>query len=251
MAHHPAEQRQPRAHKAVLQLKAHPFMQPDTQQPIATAPAGQPAHRARQLAAAAAGEAGEAGPVVGYLPGKGSIALIGVAAHRLGEREGIKDVGNLVPVPGAVRIGLIRGLRNVVEPVAPAGLSDPLLGLHHHVAKGGERHVPAHFAAERRVALHAGIEQLNQPEAEAPLAAQLLDLPGDINAEDRHHAGLVAVRADHHRQRMLTAGEEGLQHRLRQYGIANNGRRADGKRRGQRPERVRRNRPQLFGAGLR
>jgi hypothetical protein len=45
VAHHPAKQRQPGAHKAVFQLKPDPFMEPDAQQTIAPAQAGGPAYR--------------------------------------------------------------------------------------------------------------------------------------------------------------------------------------------------------------
>ena len=83
------------------------------------------------------------------------------------------------------------------------------------------------------------------------LSAQLLDLPGNIDAEHGHHAGFIAIGADHHRYRMLAAGKEGLQHRLRQHRVSGNRRWPGIQRRGERPEGLRGDRPQFLSAGLR
>lgn len=46
--HHALKQRQPRAHKAVFYAESNLFIQPYTQQTVAAAHRGRPAHRAGQ-----------------------------------------------------------------------------------------------------------------------------------------------------------------------------------------------------------
>lgn len=168
-------------------------MQANTQQTIPTAHAGGPAHRPLEIVAAVTGHAGEVSPIVGDLAGKGPVAIVSILAYRLGKIEVVKNVCHFIPVPCAVRIGLMFRLGNVVKPVAPARLSYPLLRLHHHVAESGERHIAADFAPQRFIAFDAGIQQFNQSETQAAFAAKLLNLSGDIDAKHRHHAGLIAV----------------------------------------------------------
>lgn len=80
-------------------------------------------------------------------------------------------------MPRPVRAGFIGGPGNVVKPVAPARLSYPLLGLHHHIAQRGEGHIAAHFASQILIPFHARIEEFDQSEAKSPLAAQFLICP--------------------------------------------------------------------------
>jgi len=96
-------------------------------------------------------------------------------------------------VPGAVDVRRVLRFGHIIKPVSPAQAARPLLRLHHHVSHSGEGHVAAYLPAKFLIALHARIKQLNQPQAKAPLAAKLLDLPGQIDPEHRHHAGFVAV----------------------------------------------------------
>ena len=154
-------------------------------------------------------------------------------------------------MPGPMRVGVMLRFRDIIKPVAPARLTHALLRLHHYITKGGEGHVAAYFPPQRFIALHAGIEEFDQPQPQTALSAQLLDLPGNIDAEHGHHAGFIAIGADHHRYRMLAAGKEGLQHRLRQHRVSGNRRWPGIQRRGERPEGLRRDRPQFLSAGLR
>ena len=66
-----------------------------------------------------------------------------------------------VDIGGVLRFG------HIVKPVAPARRADALLGLHHHIAHGGERHIPAHLPSQLFIAFHARIEQLDQPQTSA------------------------------------------------------------------------------------
>jgi len=225
-------------------------MQANAQQTIPSAQARWPAHRAGKRLVAA-GDAGKLGPIVSHLSGEGQIRFAGMLTHRVGQPQVIKHVGHLVAMPGAVRIGVMLRLRNIIKPVAPARLPHALLRLHHHIAEGGEGHVAAHFPPQRLIALHAGIKEFDQPQSQAALTAQLLDLPGDIDAKHGHHAGFIAVGADHHRHWMLAPGKKGLQHRLRQHRVADDGGRPCVQRRGERPEGLRRDRPQFLSAGSR
>ncbi len=222
MLHHPAKQRQPGAHKAILHFKAGTLMQANAQQTIPSAHARRPTHRAGKHLLAA-GDAGKLGPVVSDLSGEGQIRFTGILPHRVGEPQVIKHVGHLVAVPGAVRIDIMLRFRHIIEPVPPAWLAHALLGLHHHIAEGGKRHIPTDFPPQRFIPLDAGIEEFDQSQPQTALAAQLLDLPGDIDAKHRHHAGFIAVGADHHRHRMLAPGKKSLQHRLRKHHIAGDG----------------------------
>ncbi len=247
--HHPAKQRQPGAHKAILHFKPGTLMQANAQQTIPSAQARRPAHRAGKHLLAA-GDAGKLDPVVSDLSGEGQIRFTGILPHRVGEPQVIKHVGHLVAVPGAVRIGVMFRFRDIIEPVPPARLAHALLGLHHHIAEGGKRHIPTDFPPQRFIAFYAGIEEFDQSQTQTALTAQFLDLPGDVDAKHRHHAGFIAVGADDHRHRMLAPGKKGLQHRLREHDIACDGRWPDIQRGGKRPEGLRRDCPQLLSAGL-
>ena len=108
-----------------------------------------------------AGEASEVRPIVGDPGGKVSVAIVGIISYRLGKVEIVKNVCHFITVPRAVRIGLVFRLGHVVKPVAPARLPYSLLSLHHHIAQSGKGHIPANFAPQRFISLHAGIEQFN------------------------------------------------------------------------------------------
>lgn len=80
-------------------------------------------------------------------------------------------------MPGPMRVGVMLRFRDIIKPVAPARLTHALLRLHHYITKGGEGHVAAYFPPQRFIALHAGIEEFDQPQPQTALSAQLLDLP--------------------------------------------------------------------------
>ena len=68
---------------------------------------------------------------------------------------------------GTVDIGGVLRFGHIVKPVAPARRADALLGLHHHIAHGGERHIPAHLPSQLFIAFHARIEQRSAPDQSA------------------------------------------------------------------------------------
>ena len=82
----------------------------------------------------------------------------------------IENIRHFIAMPRAVRIGIVFRFGNVVEPIAPTRLVQPLLRLHHHVAERGKRHVAAHLTPQLLIALHAGIEQFDS-QSQAALAA--------------------------------------------------------------------------------
>jgi len=194
--------------------------------------------------------AGQGDPVVGNLGGKGQVVGINILSGRLGEGKRIKHIRHLVAMPGPVDVSGMFGFGYIIEPVAPARLPYPLLGLHHDKPQGGEGHIAAYLTPQFGIVFDAGIEQLDQPQSQPPLPAQLLDLSGEIDAKHRHHARFIAVGTDHDRHRMVAGGKKDLQHRLRQHTIPMDRRGGYVVRCRQRPESLRWDRPQLLCGGV-
>ena len=99
-----------------------------------------------------------------------------------------------------------------------------------------------------RVGVMLRFRDIIKPVAPARLTHALLRLHHYIT---KGGEGFIAIGADHHRYRMLAAGKEGLQHRLRQHRVSGNRRWPGIQRRGERPEGLRGDRPQFLSAGLR
>ncbi len=148
-----------------------------------------------------------------------------------------------------MRVGVMLRFRDIIKPVAPARLTHALLRLHHYITKGGEGHVAAYFPPQRFIALHAGIEEFDQPQPQTALRRSFwicpaISMPNTAitlasSLLEPIITGIGCWRPARSPASAAAAPRSG------------NRRRPGIQRRGERPEGLRRDRPQFLSAGLR